>query len=65
MSRAKERIPLWCTACRDCVSGWGAEDWRACPKCHRRGTLLTAPPPAETRHPDAGAFSGSSEEPQK
>ena len=38
------RVMLYCQACDDAVTGWGVEDWRACPRCHHCGTLFTVPP---------------------
>ena len=39
-----ERIEVWCAGCQNDVLSWGIEDWRACPRCHRRGTLRAVMP---------------------
>lgn len=40
---------------RCAVRSWGTESWRACPKCHQRGTLLAAPPEHEYRNTENGS----------
>jgi len=36
-----QRIRVVCLSCKATVSSFGTEEWRACPKCHARGKLVT------------------------